>query len=143
MTSRRFPGGFTLIELMMTVAIIAILFSVAIPKFSNMVIRTKESVTKGSVGAIRSAISIYYADTEGHFPGVGGLNSCLTSGSHYLDSIPSCRVPAPGNHPESTNVADYMGAFTDVGDWMYTASNGAIHVNCTHLDSTGRTWSSW
>jgi prepilin-type N-terminal cleavage/methylation domain-containing protein len=141
--ARRPDRGFTLIELMIVVAIIAILLSVAIPKFGNMLIRTKESATKGSLGAIRSAISIYYSDNEGRFPGAGGLDSSLTSAARYLASIPAARVPAPGDHPSSTNVLDYLGAYTDAGDWMYTAISGGINVNCTHLDSTGHQWTSW
>lgn len=140
---RRQSRGFTLMELMMVVAIISLIASIALPKFGNMVIRTKESATKGSLGALRSAISIYYADSEGRFPGVGELEFSLTSGGRYIKDIPPCRVPAPGDHPESTNIVDYAGAYTDQGDWIYVAANGNINVNCTHFDSTGRLWSSW
>ncbi|MBK8575515.1 MAG: prepilin-type N-terminal cleavage/methylation domain-containing protein [Elusimicrobia bacterium] len=80
MRMRSWALGFTLIELMVTVAIVSILSSVVIPKFGNMVIRAKESSTKGALGALRSALSIYYADNEGRFPGVGELPSALASG---------------------------------------------------------------
>ena len=53
---------------MMVVAIIGILATIALPKFAEMVARAKEASTKGSLGALRSAMSIYYADTEGTYP---------------------------------------------------------------------------
>lgn len=140
MNGRR-KTGFTLIELMLVVAILSILASIAIPKFGNMVVKARESSLKGSMGAIRSGLSIYYADTEGCYPASGGLDSSLTSGQKYLPSIPFCQVPAPGNHPSTSAVLDYAGSYTDVGNWMYRASSGTVTVNCTHLDSNQRVWS--
>ncbi len=60
--------GFTLIELMIIVAIISILTVIALPKFGKMVQKAKEGRTKGSLGAFRSAVNIYYADNEGYLP---------------------------------------------------------------------------
>lgn len=131
--------GFTLIELMMTVAIISIVASVAIPKFGGMMVRTKESSTKGALGAIRSALSIYYSDMEGMSPSVGGLMTALTTGGKYLDRTPSARIPDPGNHGDQSSVLDFVGAYTDIGNWVYF-STGAVGVNCTHPDSTGQSW---
>ena len=60
--------GFTLIELMIVVAIIGILAAIAIPKFTSMLEKSREGATKGNLGAIRSAIAIYYGDREGVWP---------------------------------------------------------------------------
>ncbi|MBK8872124.1 MAG: type II secretion system protein [Elusimicrobia bacterium] len=135
--------GFTLIELMMTVAIISIVASVAIPKFGNMIVRAKESSTKGALGGIRSAISIYYSDMEGVNPSAGGLMTALTTGGKYLDHPPYARVPVPGNHGDQSSVLDYVGAYTDVGNWVYFGSTGAVAVNCTHPDTSAQIWSTW
>ena len=67
-TRLKLHHGFTLIELMIVVAIIGILSAIAVPKFGNLVRKAKEAAVKGGLGALRSAISIYYADTEGTFP---------------------------------------------------------------------------
>ncbi|HND64395.1 MAG TPA: prepilin-type N-terminal cleavage/methylation domain-containing protein, partial [Elusimicrobiota bacterium] len=58
-------SGFTLIELMLVVAIIGLLAAIAVPKFANLVIKAKEASTRGKLGTVRSALSIYYADNEG------------------------------------------------------------------------------
>jgi prepilin-type N-terminal cleavage/methylation domain-containing protein len=141
--SRRTFSGFTLIELMMVVAILAIVASIAIPKFGNMLIRARESGTKGGLGAIRSALSIYYADNQGLHPMVGTLASALTTSGRYLDKMPFCHIPLPGNHPATASVTDSAGVYTDLGDWMYFSSSGEVKVNCVHPDATGHVWTLW
>ncbi len=64
--------GFTLIELMLVVAIIGLLAAIAIPKFGNLVIKAREASVKGALGTLRSAISIYYANNEGQYPYLNG-----------------------------------------------------------------------
>ena len=58
-------GGFTLIELMIVVAIIGLLAAIALPKFANLVTKAREATIKGKLGSLRSALSLYYADTAG------------------------------------------------------------------------------
>jgi len=51
--------GFTLIELVIVVTVLAIVAAVAIPTFQNMQTHAKNSATKGAVSALRSAIQLY------------------------------------------------------------------------------------
>lgn len=60
--------GFTLIELMLAVAIIGLLSAIAVPKFGNLIDKAREASLKGQLGSLRSALSLYYADNEGIFP---------------------------------------------------------------------------
>src|SRR5436853_5565234 len=85
--------GFTLIELMIVVAIIGILAAIAIPKFSQLITKGNEANTKGNLGAIRSALSIYYGDTEGYYPVDSGLTG-LTANSKYMTNIPVAKLPS-------------------------------------------------
>ncbi len=56
--------GFTLIELMIVVAIIAILASIAIPQYKKFQLKAKTSEAKSNIGAIRSAEETYSAETD-------------------------------------------------------------------------------
>jgi prepilin-type N-terminal cleavage/methylation domain-containing protein len=60
--------GFTLIELMLVVAILSILAAIAIPKFTDIIDKSRESSTKGTLEALRSAISAYFGETDGIYP---------------------------------------------------------------------------
>ncbi len=59
---RRF--GFTLIELMIVMAIIAVLMSVAIPIYSRSIQRAKESVLKNNLFTLRTVIDEYTYDKQ-------------------------------------------------------------------------------
>ena len=133
--------GFTLIELMIVVAIIGILAAIAIPKFANLVTKSKESAVKGSLGSLRSAVSIYYSDTEGIFPAsAAALSTALCTNEKYLTALPYMSIPAPGNHG-NTQVA--TASITDGAGWFYCSSDGRVAVSCTHTDTKSSTWSVW
>ena len=61
---RRF--GFTLVELMVVMAIIAVLMSIAVPIYTRSIQRSKESVLKNNLFTLRTVIDEYtYDKTEG------------------------------------------------------------------------------
>jgi len=60
MKNKRTQSGFTLIELMIVVAIIGILASLALPAYSNYTQKAKFSETIVALGAVKSAIDLCY-----------------------------------------------------------------------------------
>jgi len=54
--------GFTLIELMIVVAIIGILAALAIPAYSDYTIKAKVSEAASLTGAMKAAVEIYYSE---------------------------------------------------------------------------------
>ncbi len=133
--------GFTLIELMIVVAILATLAAVAIPKFTLIVEKSREGATKGNLGAIKAAIALYYGNNAGIWP------STLQTGesdylSAYLSEMPSVKVtgvfiPNPSS-PAGCLVTNTVmnGSPTGSGQgWLYDSTYGQVYVNSTIHDS--------
>jgi len=87
MRSRR---GFTLIELMIVVAIIGILASIAIPNFLQLLLRTKRAELPMNLDAVRTAEAGYYAEW-GQFtsapttpPAVAGRTTTVFTGGGFV-----------------------------------------------------------
>ena len=59
--------GFTLLELIIVVAIIGILASIAMPALKDMPRRASEAVLKTNLRTIRDMLDQYYGD-KGHYP---------------------------------------------------------------------------
>ena len=63
----RRPLGFTLIELIVVFLIIAILLTLALPRYFASIDRSKEAVLKENLYQVRDAIGKYYGD-KGKYP---------------------------------------------------------------------------
>src|SRR5260370_7992495 len=76
-------GGFTLIEVMIVMAIIAGLMAVALPIYNRSVIRAKESVLKNNLFTMRTVIDEYTYDKQ---KAPQTLNDLVSDG--YLRQVP-------------------------------------------------------
>jgi general secretion pathway protein G len=127
--------GFTLIELMIVVAIVGFITAIAIPKFSELLERSREGTTKGNIGSLRSAISIYYSDNEGKWP------SDFLSFNSYLDPIPPAKATPLGN-TNAITIHTGIPSTTGVG-WSYDSSTGDIWCNSVATDTRGVPFTSY
>ena len=81
--ARKASRGFTLIELMIVMAIIVILVAVAVPFYQKSITRAKESVLRNNLFAMRSAIDEYTYDKQ---KAPQNLQELVTEG--YLRDVP-------------------------------------------------------
>src|SRR5579871_1429212 len=82
-THRKNQAGFTLVELMIVMAIIGVLLSVAIPSYVGAVRQAREAVLKEDLHVMRSAIDSYTADKQ---KAPQSLDDLVSEG--YLKEIP-------------------------------------------------------
>jgi general secretion pathway protein G len=62
--SQEAAGGYTLIELMIVMAIISILLAIAVPLYQKSLIRSKESILKNNLFTLRTVIDEYTFDKK-------------------------------------------------------------------------------
>ncbi|MBI5883750.1 MAG: hypothetical protein HZB91_11675 [Elusimicrobia bacterium] len=110
--------------------------------FGRLIRKSNEGASKGNLGSIRSALSIYFKDMGGVYP--SSLDQ-LTIGGKYLPAIP--RAKAPSYHTDS-NAVHPGKASNDAGGWLYNNDPkdkdfGDVLVNCAHTDTKGSFWTAY
>jgi prepilin-type N-terminal cleavage/methylation domain-containing protein len=114
---RRKAKGFTLIELMIVIAIIAILAAILVPNFLRARAQGQLTACKSNLKNIGTAMEMYSTDNQGRYP--SGLSIITPS---YLKTIPTCA---------SAGLATYSYTFTKVPDCYTTWCNGSFHTPMT------------
>ncbi|WP_456448210.1 pilin [Thiolapillus sp.] len=79
-------SGFTLIELMIVVAIVGILAAIAIPAYRDYMTRSKVSECAASLGACKTSVAEFSA-SRGHMPANATSAGCSTTASQYCDTL--------------------------------------------------------
>lgn len=80
---KRIRRGFTLVELMVVMAIIALLLSLALPRYFKHLETSRETILKEDLAVMRDVIDKYHGD-RGHYP--DSLEELVNA--RYLRAVP-------------------------------------------------------
>ncbi len=130
--TRKQNAGFTLIELMIVMAIIGVLAVVAIPSFVGAIRQAKEAALKEDLHVMRAAIDSYTMDKQ---KAPQSLDDLVTEG--YLRAIPE----DPFTRAKDSWV-------TDSSDSLYSVDQtdpgiDDVHSGSQELGTDGQSYSTW
>jgi general secretion pathway protein G len=129
---RRGEGGFTLIELIIVMAIIGILSVIAIPSFVQSVKKAKEAVLKEDLHTMRNAIDSYTVDKE---KAPQGLDDLVQAG--YLKSLPV----DPITNRSDTWMTSESDTMTDINETQGGLDD--VHSGSEGVATDGTTYNTW
>lgn len=132
--------GFTVLEVIITVVVFALLVGLTVPKFVSLVHKAREGSTKHQLVRLRSAIAAYYGENQGVYP-TDDLSSLVPK---YIEAIPQANVPGY-KLSSQVSAGSYETAFTKTGGWAYINDPadprfGDVFVNTDKEDSYGKAW---
>jgi general secretion pathway protein G len=124
--------GFTLIELMIVISLIAILVAIAVPNYNQSLLRAKESVLRQDLFQLRSLISQYTLDKQ---KAPQALDDLVQAG--YIKQIPN--DPTTGKpdwtvDQEENTIMDPSQTDTGIND---------VHSSSTGMGTDGTAYNTW
>lgn len=142
--NRRVKGAFSLVELLIVIIIIAVLAAIAIPKFSDASLRSKESALKADLRMYRNAVNVFKSDT-GLYPNSMSALAATTAPAQGTDSAgnnqPLTASLWKGPYIEAINNDPVSGAAFTYS--VTPPSVGQVKSSATGNASDGTAYSSW
>ena len=131
---KRVQQGFTLIELMIVIAIVGILAAVALPAYQDYTVRAKLSEGLARAGEAKTAVTEYYSST-GTFPTATNYTAVFTSvGAGKVSTVTwldtgSQAIVVTFNTAAGSNGISELGGSSRL-DIVASASNGIVSWRC-------------
>jgi general secretion pathway protein G len=129
---RQHEAGFTLVELMIVMAIIGILVVMAIPRYTTILRHAREAVLKEDLQTMRAAIDSYTMDKQ---KAPQSLDDLVQDG--YLKAIPE----DPMTHAKDTWVPDTSDAMYSIDETEPGITD--VHSGSEETGTDDRPYSEW
>jgi prepilin-type N-terminal cleavage/methylation domain-containing protein len=150
--------GFSLIELVIVIAIIGVLAAIAVPRLSRGATTSAESALAANLAVMRKAIDMFAIEHGGTYPPLAKFNLAMLGYSDatgtkfggrdkengltygpYLRAIP----PLPVGERQGKRAV--VGSVNDDGGWVYNPLTGEIRANCkpVEVDSNGKPYADY
>ena len=138
MKTRTSSAGFTLIELMIAVAIVGILATIAYSSYSSQIQHSRRSDALTSLGSISSSLERCYASTY-TYTGCGNAAAGVTASQNGYYSV-ATTVAATAYTVTATPVGGQAGDTTCAS--IAVSNNGQAATNSLGVDQTKTCWGS-
>ena len=105
-------AGFTLIELMIVIAIIAILAAILVPNFIRARAQGQLTACKSNLKNMATSLEMYSTDSAGHYPNQAAGAGLQKLTPNYLKIIPNCPSVQSDTYSASYTFATTPDAYT-------------------------------
>jgi type IV pilus assembly protein PilE len=124
-------SGFTLIELMITVAVVTILAAIAFPSYSLFMKKSRRGDAEATLMDIAQREQQYLLDTRTYAPDVVTLNTTIPVDVSAYYTIQICQTTAPcaapgGAPPTFAIIATPIAGSQQAGDFTLTLDNTGV-----------------
>jgi prepilin-type N-terminal cleavage/methylation domain-containing protein len=144
--------GFTLVELMIVVAIIAVLAAIALPAFGQQIKRSRDGAAVGLMSTFRASLSMAVANLEGQAPTTASFNNVINGGNAVTGAGELTTLPAVERWDRICNFSAAGAGNFNAGTpertaWNYAENTGSgeagVRFTTTTNDTRARAWDTY
>ena len=138
--TRKRRGGFTLVELLVVIVVLAVLAAIVLPKFVNSGKRSKEAALKSDLKLIRNAITLFKTDTDVYPLALSDLAATVApaKGSDGVADVNLTASTWQGPYLQSTPNDPVSGAA-----FTYTKTTGVVTSSAAGNALDGTAYNTW
>ena len=129
--------GFTLVELIVVIVVLAVLVGVALPKYFDYAGDARTAATEGTLGGVRAAVQNYFMNSTITGAAVYPALADLSNGNVMQEAIPVNPYDDDATVNAATEVQADARTLTGTGGWAYYTNGTDKVIFYANTDTTG------